>query len=185
VRLHDYGCTLKAYRSTALQGLHLYGEMHRLIPIYAAWRGARVTEVPVRHHPRRAGRTKYGLGRVPNVLLDLLLVRFLWRYGVKPLHVFGKFGLLSLLLSLASFLAMLYLKFWGDKTFIQTPLPLLVVMFFLIGCLAILMGFLAEISMRTYHETAGNPTFVVRERYLGGTTQPALAAPERKAMWHP
>jgi glycosyltransferase involved in cell wall biosynthesis len=169
VKLHDYGCTLKAYRREAIQGVHLYGEMHRFIPIYAAWHGARVTEMPVQHHPRRAGETKYGLGRVPNVLLDLLLVRFLWSYGTKPIHVFGKFGLLSIGLSLVSFLVAVYLKFFGEnKSFVQTPLPILSAMFFLIGCLAILMGFLAEIAMRTWHEAAGSPTYVVREEYRGG-----------------
>ena len=94
--LHDYGCTLKAYRRHVLAGVHLYGEGHRFIPIFAAQQGARVTEVVVRHHPRTRGTTKYGLGRVPNVFLDLLLVQFLWKYGTKPMHVFGKFGLAQL-----------------------------------------------------------------------------------------
>jgi glycosyltransferase involved in cell wall biosynthesis len=168
VALHDYGCTLKAYRRDVMQGVHLYGEMHRFIPIYAAWHGARVTEVPVRHHPRRAGSTKYGLGRIPNVLLDLLLVRFMWSYGTKPIHAFGKFGLANMVMSLVTFLTMIWFKFWGGKPFVETPLPLLCVMFFLIGCLAIFMGFLAELMMRTYHEAAGSPTFVVREEYEGG-----------------
>jgi len=168
VRLHDYGCTLKAYRREAMQGVHLYGEMHRFIPIYAAWHGARVTEIPVRHHPRRAGETKYGLGRIPNVILDLMLVRFLWSYGTKPIHVFGKFGLLSILLSFVSFALAVYFKLWGGKSFVQTPLPILCAMFLMVGCLSILIGFLAEITMRTWHEAAGSPTYVVREEYRGG-----------------
>ena len=168
VALHDYGCTLKAYRRETLQGVHLYGEMHRFIPIYAAWRGARVTEVVVRHHPRRAGSTKYGLGRIPNVILDLLLVRLLWSYGTKPIHVFGKFGLASLAMSLLAFFAAVWFKVWGGKQFVQTPLPLMGVMFFLIGCQSILMGFLAEIAMRTYHEASDSPTYLVREEYRGG-----------------
>ena len=171
VALHDYGCTLKAYRREAMAGVHLYGEMHRFIPIYAAWHGARVTELPVRHHPRRAGETKYGLGRIPNVILDLMLVRLMWSYGTKPIHIFGKFGLLNILGSFLAFAAMLYFKFFGGKAFVSTPLPLLVVTFFLMGCLSILMGFLAEIAMRTYHEAAGNPTYVVREEYRAGNSQ--------------
>ena len=103
MRLHDYGCTLKAYRRQVLAGIRLYGEMHRFIPIYAAQRGARVTEMAVGHHPRRHGSTKYGLGRAPNVLLDLLLVQFLWKYGTKPMHVFGKFGLFSIFCSVVLF----------------------------------------------------------------------------------
>jgi glycosyltransferase involved in cell wall biosynthesis len=168
VRLHDYGCTLKAYRRQVLAGIRLYGEMHRFIPIYAAQRGARVTELVVAHHPRRFGRTKYGLGRVPNVLLDLLLVQFLWKYGTKPMHVFGKFGLFSVFCSVVLFGAMIWFKFWGGKTFVETPLPLLVVMFFLIGGISILLGVLAEITMRTYHEASNVSTYLVREVYSGG-----------------
>ena len=170
VKLHDYGCTLKAYRRSVLQGVHLYGEMHRFIPIFAAQQGARVTEVVVRHHPRTKGVTKYGLGRVPNVFLDLLLVQFLWKYGTKPMHVFGKFGLFALLLSIISFATAVYLKYfyWGHKPFVETPLPLLCIMFFLIGCLSILMGLLAEVTMRTYYESQRAATYVVREVYQGG-----------------
>jgi glycosyltransferase involved in cell wall biosynthesis len=178
VRLHDYGCTLKAYRRDLMMGVHLYGEMHRFIPIYAAWHGARVTEVPVRHHPRRHGSTKYGLGRVPNVLLDLMVVRFLWSYGTKPIHLFGKLGLASIAGSFLAFLVACYFKIWGGKDFVQTPLPVLGVMFFLVGGLSILSGLLAELMMRTYHEAAHSPTFVVREVYRGGSAQapPKLTA---------
>ena len=170
VKLHDYGCTLKAYRRSVLSGVHLYGEGHRFIPIFAAQQGARVTEVVVRHHPRQHGATKYGLGRVPNVFLDLLLVQFLWKYGTKPMHVFGKFGLLNLFLSVLSFGTAIYLKYiyWGHKPFVETPLPLLCIMFFLIGCLSILMGLLAEVTMRTYYESQRAATYVVREVYQGG-----------------
>jgi len=170
VRLHDYGCTLKAYRRSVLSGVHLYGEGHRFIPIFAAQQGARVTEVVVRHHPRLRGTTKYGLGRVPNVFLDLLLVQFLWKYGTKPMHVFGKFGLANMALSLLSFATAVYLKYlyWGHKPFVETPLPLLCIMFFLIGCLSILMGLLAEVTMRTYYESQRAATYVVREVYQGG-----------------
>ena len=170
VKLHDYGCTLKAYRRSVLTGVHLYGEGHRFIPIFAAQQGARVTEVVVRHHPRTKGTTKYGLGRVPNVFLDLLLVQFLWKYGTKPMHVFGKFGLANMALSLLSFATAVYLKYlyWGHKPFVETPLPLLCIMFFLIGSLSILMGLLAEVTMRTYYESQRAATYVVREVYQGG-----------------
>ena len=168
VALHDYGCTLKAYRRHVIQGVHLYGEMHRFIPIYAAQQGARVTEIVVNHRPRVHGTTKYGLGRVPNVFLDLLLVRFMARYHTKPIHIFGKFGLLNIFLAFVSFLAMVWFKFWGDKSFVETPLPALTIMFFLIGCLSILMGLLAEMVMRTYYESSSAPTYLVRETYRDG-----------------
>ena len=174
VRLHDYGCTLKAYRRSVIQGVHLYGEMHRFIPIYAAQQGARVAEAVVRHHPRKHGTTKYGLGRVPNVFLDLLLVQFLWRYGTKPMHVFGKFGLANLFLSMCTFVLMVWFKFFGGKPFVETPLPLLCIMFFLIGCLSILMGLIAEVTMRTYHESSRAPTYLVREVYQSGAAAPAV-----------
>jgi glycosyltransferase involved in cell wall biosynthesis len=172
VRLHDFGCTLKAYRRDALAGVRLYGEMHRLLPIYAAQRGARVAELVVNHRPRRHGRSKYGLGRIPNVILDLLLVQFFWKYGTKPLHVFGKFGLFNLLCSVLCFGLMVWFKYWGGKTFVETPLPLVVVMFFLIGSLSILMGVLAEVTMRTYHEASNVPTYLVREVFRDGHSEP-------------
>ena len=168
VRLHDFGCTLKAYRRFVLQGVHLYGEMHRFIPIYAAQRGARVTEMEVAHGPRRYGKTKYGLGRIPNVVLDLALAQMLWKYGTKPMHLFGKFGLLSMGLSACFFLVMIYYKLWGGKDFVATPLPHLTVMSFLVGCLSVLMGLLAEMTMRTYYESSQTATYVIRETCAGG-----------------
>lgn len=173
VKLHDFGCTLKAYRREVVEGVHLYGEMHRFIPIYAAWHGARITELSVRHHPRRAGHTKYGLGRIPNVILDLLLLRFLWNYGTKPLHIFGKFGLLNLFFSLVTFAVAIWYKLFGGKPFVETPLPLLVIMLFSLGCLSILLGLLAEVMIRTYHEAGGTLTYVVREEYRDGASRPA------------
>lgn len=163
IRLHDYGCTLKAYRRFVMQGLHLYGEMHRFIPIYAAQRGARVTEIEVHHSPRRYGKTKYGLGRVPNVILDLALAQMLRKFATRPMHLFGKFGLASIGLSLLFFTVMVWFKFWGGKDFVETPLPHLTVMSFLVGCLSILMGLLAEMIMRTYYEASRTATYVVRE----------------------
>ncbi len=175
VPLHDFGCTIKAYRRGVLQGVRLYGEMHRFIPIFAAWQGARVTELVVNHRPRTAGRTKYGLSRTFNVVLDLILIRFLQRYAQRPLHFFGRFGLWSFGLCLVSFLAMLYFKYifpwpylwWSadypPKTFVETPLPSLTVMFFLAGGMSILMGIQAEMIMRNYYESQSRTTYVLGE----------------------
>ena len=161
VHLHDYGCSLKAYRRSALDGVHLYGEMHRFIPIYAYWNGARITELPVSHHPRIHGTSKYGLERTAKVVLDLSVVMFLHRFSQKPMHVFGLCGLASFLLSFVSGSAAVYYKFFGNKTFIQTPLPLIAVTLFFTGVMCILMGLLAELSIRTYHESQGKPTYLI------------------------
>jgi glycosyltransferase involved in cell wall biosynthesis len=175
VLLHDFGCTLKAYRRRVLDGVRLYGEMHRFIPIFAAWQGARVTELVVNHRPRTAGRTKYGLGRTFHVVLDLILIRFLQRYAQRPLHFFGQFGLWSFGLGTLSFVAMLYFKYvfpwpfpwrgpdWAPKTFVETPLPSLTVMFFLAGGMSILLGIQSEVIMRTYYETQRKTTYLLRE----------------------
>jgi dolichol-phosphate mannosyltransferase len=164
VHLHDYGCTLKAYRLEVLDGVRLYGEMHRLIPVYASWMGARVTEIPVRHHPREHGKSNYGLERVAKIILDLIVVKFLDRQFMKPIYVFGGFGMLCLLISgLAGFWA-LYLKFVEGLSLILTPLPLLAVMTFITGFMCILMGLLSEILMRTYFESQGKTSYVIRER---------------------
>lgn len=162
VRLHDYGCSLKAYRRDVIEGVRLYGEMHRFVPIYASWLGARVTEMPVRHHPRIHGKSSYGLERTVKVVLDLIVVKFLSSYATKPIYVFGGFGLLSLLASVPVFGAMMYWKLTGQKTFIQTPLPLVVVMLVLVGCLSILLGLVAELTVRTYYESQGKATYSVR-----------------------
>jgi glycosyltransferase involved in cell wall biosynthesis len=163
VPLHDYGCTLKAYRREVVEDVRLYGEMHRFIPIYAHWMGATVAEVPVRHNPRRAGKSKYGLERIIKVFLDLLVVKFLDRHFVKPIYVFGGFGLFSILISSLSFLYMLYLKFVEGYSMILTPLPLLTAMTLLVGILSILMGLVAEMLVRTYFESQGRSAYLVRE----------------------
>ncbi len=176
VYLHDYGCTLKAYRRDVLRDVRLYGEMHRFVPIYAAWQGARVVELPVNHRPRTRGKSKYGLGRTFRVVLDLVLLKFLDRYGQRPMHLFGGFGLISIGLGLVAFAVAVYFKLarlgWltalgipesAGKDFVETPLPLLVVLFVLTGVLSILMGLLAEMVMRTYYEAQGKPAYLVRE----------------------
>jgi dolichol-phosphate mannosyltransferase len=162
VALHDYGCTLKAYRRDVIKDVRLYGEMHRFIPIYASWQGGRVAEMPVRHHPRRFGVSKYGLDRVGKVILDLLVVVFLHRYLAKPIYVFGGFGLMALALSLLMLLYMIGLKLWFGVSMILTPLPILVAMTFLLGVMSILMGLLAELLVRTYFESQGRPPYAVR-----------------------
>lgn len=163
VRLHDYGCSLKAYRREALEGVQLYGEMHRFVPIYAHWNGARVTEIPVLHHRRRHGFSHYGLKRVPKVLLDLLVVVFLHRFGQRPMYVFGGVGIFSILVGLLAGVAAIYYKFWGGKSFIETPLPLLFVMAFITGAMCFLMGLLAELLVRTYYESQNKATYMLSE----------------------
>ena len=163
VHLKDYGCTLKAYRSDVLKGFRLYGEMHRFIPIYASWMGARTTEIPVRHHPRRFGKSKYGLGRIMKVILDLVVVKFLDEHYVKPIYVFGGFGLISLALSFVSGVTMLYWKVVDGVSMISTPLPLLTALTFLVGFISFLMGLLAEMLVRTYFESQGRSAYWVRE----------------------
>lgn len=171
VHLHDYGCSLKAYRREVLDGVKLYGEMHRFVPIYAAWNGARVGEMAVTHHPRIHGVSKYGLERVIKVVLDLLVVKFLFKYASKPIYVFGGFGLLSILLSFVFGAWALGLKLFDDTSLIQTPLPLLAVFAFMIGIVSILMGLLAEMINRTYHESQAKPVYRIARmvgRQAGG-----------------
>ncbi|MGE5167087.1 MAG: glycosyltransferase family 2 protein [Deltaproteobacteria bacterium] len=159
VRLHDYGCSLKAYRRDVLDGVKLYGEMHRFVPIYAAWNGARVTEILVQHHPRLHGESKYGLERVFKVVLDLLVVKFLFRYANKPIYVFGGFGFLSIVTGGFAGIWALALKIFKGVSLIQTPLPLLSVFLGAVGILSVLMGLLAEMLNRTYHESQGKAVY--------------------------
>jgi glycosyltransferase involved in cell wall biosynthesis len=161
VKLHDYGCTLKAYRRSIVEDIRLYGEMHRFLPVYASWSGARTTELPVKHHARTAGHSKYGLKRVFKVPLDLLVVKFLGDYSQKPIYVFGGFGLFSHALALLTFVLMLYYKFWGGKSFIETPLPTLAALLVLMGFMSMLLGLIAELVVRTYHESQDKPTYIV------------------------
>jgi glycosyltransferase involved in cell wall biosynthesis len=161
IPLKDYGCTLKAYRRDVLVGVRLYGEMHRFIPIYAAWQGARVTEIPVSHRRRDGGKSKYGLIRIFKVILDLMVIKFIANYSQNPIYAFGGFGLVNLFLSLACFGLMVYYKFWGGKSFIETPLPQVVLLFLLIGFVSIFMGFMAEIQMRTYYESQRKSTYLI------------------------
>jgi hypothetical protein len=162
VELHDYGCTLKAYRADLVRQLRLYGEMHRLIPAYLAQLGARVTEVPVNHHPRTIGKSKYGIMRTFRVVLDLLTAKFLGSYATKPIHFFGACGLICVALSCLVGLAMVWQKIAIGVSMVNTPLLLLAALLFLMGFQSILLGLLGELVMRTYHESQSKRTYTVR-----------------------
>lgn len=162
VRLHDYGCTLKAYKKNVIKPVKLYGEMHRFIPIYASWQGAKVTELPVTHRARQFGESKYGLERVFKVILDILVVKFLSKYLTKPIYVFGGFGLAALFLAFITLIWALCLKFFGGVSLIQTPLPLFSGVCFLLGCMCVLMGLLAEVVSRTYFESQNKHNYLAR-----------------------
>lgn len=164
VKLRDYGCTLKAYRRDVAINLRLYGEMHRLIPIYASWMGAKVVEIPVKHHARRHGVSKYGLMRVVKVVLDLAVVKFLENFLVNPIYLFGGFGVVTVLGSFGVLGWALALKLFAGTSLIKTPLPLLAAILFLIGCISTLMGLLAELMTRTYFESQSRRPYFIRER---------------------
>jgi glycosyltransferase involved in cell wall biosynthesis len=167
VPLHDYGCSLKAYRRESLADVQLYGEMHRFIPIYASWSGARVTEIPVEHHARTMGKSKYGLSRTIKVIFDLMTIKFMASYQTKPLYVFGWAGLLTLLLSLLCAVFAFVMKYanWPHHAdFVQTPLPVLTMVMLVLGIQFFLMGLLAEMQVRTYHESQAKAIYAVRER---------------------
>ncbi|HEV2764270.1 MAG TPA: glycosyltransferase family 2 protein [Pyrinomonadaceae bacterium] len=163
VKLHDYGCSLKAYRREFLKEVKLYGEMHRFIPIYASWVGARVTEIPVRHHARTMGKSKYGLSRTFKVMLDLMTIKFMASYHTKPIYVFGLFGFSSFLISVVAFLWAVLRKL-GGESFIRNPLLVVAIVMFAVGVQFILMGLLAEMLVRTYHESQAKAIYVVREQ---------------------
>ena len=162
VRLHDFGCSLKAYRREVVEGVRLYGEMHRFLPIYAGWHGARITEVVVRHYARASGRSKYGLERVLKVLADLVTVKFLARFQQKPMYLFGAVGLGSLAISFLSGIDALWRKFVIGESFIRNPLLLIAILTAMTGLMCILMGLLAEMIVRTFYESQGKRVYLVR-----------------------
>ena len=163
VPLHDYGCSLKAYRRDVIQDVRLYGEMHRFIPIYASWAGARVAEIPVDHHARTMGKSKYGISRTIKVIFDLMTIKFMASYQTKPIYVFGTFGMIAFFLSMIAGVWAIVLKFYGTS-FILTPLPVITVVMLAISVQFFLMGLLAELSVRTYHESQDKAIYAVRER---------------------
>ena len=171
VYLHDYGCTLKAYRREIVQNIQLYGELHRFIPALASWVGGRISEVVVTHHPRQFGKSKYGIGRTIRVMLDLVTVKFLIRYSTRPIHVFGKWGLISgslgIFMLLGIVLSHLSFRLFGTTfaaDIIKRPFwvitPFMLIFF---GLQFVSMGLLAELQMRTYHESQEKPIYVIRE----------------------
>ena len=162
VRLHDYGCSLKAYRREVLTGFRLYGEMHRFIPAYAGQVGAKITEVVVRHHPRKYGKANYGLERTFKVILDLFTVKFLGSYAQKPIYIFGGTGFGMIGLGALGFIYLAFRKFALGKGTADSPFLMIGTMFMILGFQAILMGFIAELMVRTYHESQSKPTYNVR-----------------------
>ena len=165
VKLHDYGCTLKAYRREVLAQMNLYGEMHRFIPALASWSGAEICEMPVNHRPRTSGTTKYGITRTLKVVLDLITVKFLGAYSTKPIYIFGGLGLVNGFAATLSGLAVLYQKYISPSHLAmnRNPLLLLTTVLIAITIQFILMGLLAELLVRTYHESQNRPTYVIRE----------------------
>jgi glycosyltransferase involved in cell wall biosynthesis len=172
VRLHDYGCTLKAYRADVMRDTQLYGEMHRFLPALAYQAGARITELPVTHHPRVAGKSNYGIGRVFKVLLDLMTVKFLSVWSTKPSYLFGGAGAILCLLGTAFVTWTAYEKIFNDVYVYRQPSLIVGVFLFTIGLNLILLGLLAELIVRTHHETQRRPVYLVRERRNFDETTP-------------
>lgn len=164
VKLHDYGCTMKAYKKEVIKDIRLYGEMHRFMPAYTAWYGAKVAEISVNHRPRKYGQTKYSVFKTFRVILDLLTVKFLIDYSTKPMHFFGKIGYWLSFLGFVSGCWASYLKIFKGVYLIATPLPLLTVFLILVGFQFILMGLLAEILTRTHYESQKKPIYLIKEK---------------------
>jgi glycosyltransferase involved in cell wall biosynthesis len=175
VHLHDYGCTLKAYRREVITGFRLYGEMHRFIPVYANSVGAKMLEVPVRHHARKFGQSKYGLERTLKVVLDLMAVQFLTREANKPIYLFGGGGLVLIGLGFVGMLFLAIRKLVLEINILTSPLFIISVLLAITGFQSILMGLIAELLVRTYHESQQKPTYTVR-KVLGRTSGAAVKA---------
>lgn len=163
VHLHDYGCTLKAYRREVITGFRLYGEMHRFIPVYANSVGAKITEVPVHHHPRRFGKAKYGLERTLKVVLDLFVVKFLNAYAGKPIYLFGGVGAILILIAVAMMLFLVIRRLGFGTSVFDSPFFQMSTMIFILGFQSLLMGLIAELLARTYHESQGKPSYTVSQ----------------------
>ncbi|NJO80654.1 MAG: glycosyltransferase family 2 protein [Cyanobacteria bacterium RM1_2_2] len=163
VQIHDYGCSLKAYRSELVRDMNLYGELHRFLPALAFIEGARIAEIPVRHHARRYGYSKYGLGRTFRVMMDLATIFFMKKFLTRPMHVFGLFGMIAMLLGTGLGLYLTFLKLGLGQNIGDRPLLILAVVLFLTGVQLFSFGLLAELLMRTYHESQNRPIYRVRE----------------------
>ncbi len=170
VKIHDYGCSLKAYRSELVADMNLYGELHRFLPALAFMEGARITEMPVRHHARQFGQSKYGLGRTVRVVMDLLTIYFMKRFLTKPMHGFGIAGLLSIVVGVVLGLYLTFLKFGMGLAIGDRPLLTLVAILVIGGVQLLCFGLLAELLIRTYHESQGRPIYRVRD-VVGGKTE--------------
>ena len=164
VHLHDYGCTLKAYRREVLDGINLYGEMHRFVPALASQFGARVTEISVNHLPRLHGTSKYGISRTLRVILDLMTVKFLLSYSTKPIQLFGKWGIYTMMAGVATGAMTLYMKLFEHLSMNRNPLLILTAFLFFMGIQFIVLGLLGELNARTYFESQGKPIYVIRDR---------------------
>jgi len=163
VHLHDYGCTLKAYRREILESINLYGEMHRFIPVYAKEAGGKISEVVVHHHPRKYGKANYGLERTVKVILDLFTVQFLMKFSQKPIYLFGGVGLGLMAISFALFLWLAIRRIVSAVSVLGSPWFQISVMMFILGFLALLLGLIAELVMRTYYESQDKKTYAIRE----------------------
>ena len=162
VKLHDYGCTLKAYRREVLTNFRLYGEMHRFIPAYAGYVGAKIIEIPVNHHPRRYGQAKYGLERTLKVVLDLFVVKFLISYSHKPIYLFGGVGMGLIGISFALLMFLMVRRIWVEVPVLTSPFFSTSIMLMIMGFQSMLMGLIAELLVRTYHEAQSKPTYTLR-----------------------
>lgn len=163
VNLHDYGCTLKAYKREIVEAINLYGEMHRFVPALASQVGARVAEIPVAHHERLHGKSKYGISRTMRVILDLITVKFLLSYSTKPIQLFGKWGVYTLFAAFLTGGATIYMKIFEHTNMNRNPLLILTAFLLFMGVQFIVLGLLAELNARTYYEAQGKPIYVVRE----------------------
>lgn len=181
VRLHDYGCSLKAYRAEVLRDMRLYGELHRFLPALAYIEGARITEIPVRHHARQFGQSKYGLGRTLRVVMDLLTIYFMKTFLTRPMHIFGPFGIVSMLTGFALGLYLTFVKLFFDEGIGNRPLLLLSVLLILSGIQLFSFGLLAELSMRTYHESQRRPIYRIRE-VLGSSSNANAQTAEARLL---
>lgn len=167
VRLHDYGCTLKAFRREVVKNVRLYGELHRFIPAVASWMGVTIAEIPVNHRARKFGRSKYGISRTIRVLLDLITVKFLLTYSTRPIHVFGLWGILSGLAGSALAAYLTVQRMFFAVPLANRPILLLAILLIFIGIQFISMGLLGELQVRTYHESQGKPIYYIKEIYEG------------------
>ncbi len=163
VHLHDYGCSLKAYRNEVVKGINLYGDMHRFVPAIASWFGVTVAEVPVKYRSRQFGTSKYGAGRIFRVLLDLMTVRFLLGYSTRPIRIFGAWGLISAAVGVVIGIYLSIAKLFYGVQLSNRPLLLLAVLLVVVGIQLISMGLLGELTVRVYYESQGKPIYTVRE----------------------